>query len=77
VKSPTLDAVKKRGELFCGVDTGIPGFAYQDLGGQVEGFRHRLPPRHCAQCWAIRKVKYVGVTAKVQPRSCSRVKSTC
>ena len=25
VKSPTLDAVKKRGELLCGVDTGIPG----------------------------------------------------
>ena len=25
IKSPTLDAVKKRGQLVCGVDTGIPG----------------------------------------------------
>jgi general L-amino acid transport system substrate-binding protein len=29
VKSPTIDAIKKRGELICGVDTGIPGFAFQ------------------------------------------------
>lgn len=38
VKSVTLDAVKKRGELICGVDTGIPGFAFQDSAGKWKGF---------------------------------------
>ena len=33
IKSPTLDAVKKRGQLVCGVDTGIPGYAFQ--GNQI------------------------------------------
>jgi len=37
VKSPTMDAIKKRGELICGVDTGIPGFAYQDASGKWQG----------------------------------------
>src|SRR5258708_12837161 len=37
VKSPTLDAVKKRGQLICGVDTGIPGFAFQDAAGKWQG----------------------------------------
>src|SRR5262245_66521076 len=67
VKSPTLDAIKKRGELICGVDTGIPGFAFQDSAGKWKGF-------DIAYCRAIaaavlgdpEKVKYVGVTAKVR-----------
>ena len=67
VKSPTLDAVKKRGELVCGVDTGIPGFAFQDSAGKWKGF-------DIAYCRAIaaavlgdpEKVKYMGVTAKVR-----------
>jgi general L-amino acid transport system substrate-binding protein len=37
VKSPTMDAIKKRGELICGVDTGIPGFAFQDSAGKWAG----------------------------------------
>ena len=28
---PTLKAVKQRGELVCGVDTGMPGYAFQDV----------------------------------------------
>src|SRR5262249_41868544 len=28
VKSETIDAIKKRDQLICGVDTGIPGFAF-------------------------------------------------
>ena len=67
VKSPTLDAVRKRGELFCGVDTGIPGFAFQDSAGKWNGL-------DVAYCRAIAaavlgnpdKVKYVGVTTKVR-----------
>jgi general L-amino acid transport system substrate-binding protein len=67
VKSPTLDAVKKRGQLICGVDTGIPGFAFQDAAGKWQGL-------DVAYCRAIAvavlgdpdKVKYVGTTSKVR-----------
>jgi general L-amino acid transport system substrate-binding protein len=67
VKSATLDAVKKRGQLICGVDTGIPGFAFQDASGKWQGL-------DIAYCRAIaaavlgdaEKVKYVGTTAKVR-----------
>jgi general L-amino acid transport system substrate-binding protein len=67
VKSPTMDAIKKRGELICGVDTGIPGFAFQDSAGKWQGL-------DIAYCRAIaaavlgdaNKVKYIGTTAKVR-----------
>ncbi len=67
VKSATLDAVKKRGQLVCGVDTGIPGFAFQDASGKWQGL-------DIAYCRAIAtavlgdadKVKYVGTTSKVR-----------
>ena len=35
---PTVEAIKKRGALICGVDTGIPGFAFQDNTGKWKGF---------------------------------------
>ncbi len=38
VPGPTVDAIKKRGQLACGVDTGIPGFAFQDSAGAWHGF---------------------------------------
>ena len=67
VKSPTMDAIKKRGELICGVDTGIPGFAFQDAAGKWAGL-------DIAYCRAIAtsvlgnpdKVKYIGTTSKVR-----------
>jgi general L-amino acid transport system substrate-binding protein len=67
VKSPTIDEIKKRGELICGVDTGIPGFAFQDSAGKWGGL-------DIAYCRAIaaavlndsEKVKYIGTTAKVR-----------
>jgi general L-amino acid transport system substrate-binding protein len=67
VTSPTLDAIKKRGELICGIDTGIPGFAFQDAAGKWQGL-------DVAYCRAIatavlgdsEKVKYVGTTSKVR-----------
>ena len=37
VKSPTMDAIKKRGQLVCGIDTGIPGYAFQDSKGEWQG----------------------------------------
>lgn len=36
--SPTLKAVRARGELRCGVNPGLPGFAFQDNGGRWRGF---------------------------------------
>jgi general L-amino acid transport system substrate-binding protein len=67
VKSPTLDAVKKRGEVICGIDSGIPGYAYQDASGKWQGL-------DVALCRAVaaatlgdpEKVKYIGTTSKVR-----------
>lgn len=36
--SPTLKAVRARGELRCGVNPKLPGFAFQDSGGRWRGF---------------------------------------
>src|SRR6202162_3296635 len=63
--SPTLDAVKKRGQLICGIDTGIPGYAFQDSSGEWQGLDVSL-------CRAIAdavlgsptKVKFIGLTSK-------------
>ena len=66
-KSPTLDAVKKRGQLICGVDTGIPGYAFQDSAGKWQG----LDVAYCRAIAAAvlsdaEKVKYIGTTSKVR-----------
>ncbi len=61
---PTVETIKKRGVLACGVDTGVPGFATQDNAGKWVGF-------DIAYCRAIaaailkdpEKVKYVPTTA--------------
>lgn len=36
--SPTLDAVRKRGYVACGVHAGLPGFALKDARGAWRGF---------------------------------------
>jgi general L-amino acid transport system substrate-binding protein len=38
VQSPTLKAVRARGILRCGVNPGLPGFAFRDNGGRWRGF---------------------------------------
>ena len=43
---PTVNAIKQRGQLVCGTDTGIPGFAYQDNTGKWLGIRCRLRKRN-------------------------------
>ena len=63
----TLAAIKQRGSLNCGVDTGIPGFAYQDKAGKWLGF----DVDYCRAIAAAvlndpEKVKYVPTTAKVR-----------
>ncbi len=63
VPGPTVDGIKKRGQLACGVDSGIPGFAFQDSAGAWKGF-------DVAYCRAIAaavlgdpaKVRYVPTT---------------
>ena len=65
VTSPTMDAIKKRGQLICGIDTGIPGYAYQDSSGEWQGL-------DVALCRALadavlgspNKVKFIGLTSK-------------
>ena len=61
----TLDDVKKRGHLQCGINTGLPGFAYTDDKGNWQGF-------DVAYCQALaaavlgdpKKVKYKNLTGK-------------
>ena len=63
--SGTLDQVKKRGVLQCGINTGLAGFAYTDDKGNWAGF-------DVAYCRALaaavlgdpKKVKYVNLTGK-------------
>ncbi len=67
ISSPTLDAVKKRGQLICGIDTGIPGYAYQDSAGNWQG----LDVAYCHGIAAAvfgdpSKVKFVGLTSQVR-----------
>jgi general L-amino acid transport system substrate-binding protein len=65
VKSPTIDAIRRRGALVCGVDTGIPGYAYKDAKGEWQGL-------DVAYCRAIadavlgspEKVRFVGTTTQ-------------
>ena len=47
LKSPIMDKIKQRGELVCGIDTGIPGYAFQDSKGGMAGPGRSLLPRHC------------------------------
>jgi general L-amino acid transport system substrate-binding protein len=61
---PTVDAIKKRGALNCGIDTGVPGFAFQDN----KGVWHGIDIDYCRAIAAAvlgdpDKVKYTGTTA--------------
>ncbi len=61
---PTVDAIKKRGMLNCGIDTGVPGFAFQDN----KGVWHGIDIDYCRAVAAAvlgdpDKVKYTGTTA--------------
>jgi general L-amino acid transport system substrate-binding protein len=61
---PTVDAIKKRGALNCGIDTGVPGFAAQDNAGNWKG----LDIDYCRAIAAAvlgdaSKIKFVPTTA--------------
>ena len=63
----TLDDVKERGRLLCGVNTGLPGFAYTTADGEWAGFDAEF-------CQAVAAavlgdptaVEYVPLTAKTR-----------
>jgi general L-amino acid transport system substrate-binding protein len=63
--SPTLDAVRARGQLLCGTGGQIPGFSLLDSKGEMRG----LDADYCRAIAAATlgdasKVKFVGVTAQ-------------
>jgi general L-amino acid transport system substrate-binding protein len=65
--SPTLDAVRARGELLCGTGGEIPGFSMLDSGGVMRG----LDADYCRAVAAAalgdaKKVKFVPVTAQTR-----------
>ena len=61
---PTVEAIKKRGMLNCGIDTGVPGFAAQDASGTWKG----IDIDYCRALAAAvlgdpAKIKYTPTTA--------------
>jgi general L-amino acid transport system substrate-binding protein len=65
--SPTLDAVRARGQLLCGTGGEIPGFSMLDSGGVMRG----LDADYCRAVAAATlgdssKVKWVSVTAQTR-----------
>ena len=61
---PTVEAIKKRGTLNCGIDTGVPGFAAQDSTGRWKG----IDIDYCRALAAAvlgdpEKIKYTPTTA--------------
>ncbi|MEO0729358.1 MAG: amino acid ABC transporter substrate-binding protein [Pseudomonadota bacterium] len=60
-----LDAIKKRGELVCGVNTGLGGFALPDSDGKYTGLDVDVCKAVAAAMFGdATKVKYVPLTAQ-------------
>ena len=63
-KSPTLDSVRARGAVVCGVHPGLPGFAFPDVNGQIHGFDADFCRALAAATLGdAGKVRFVPVTA--------------
>ncbi|CAN7656024.1 amino acid ABC transporter substrate-binding protein [Pseudorhodoferax sp. LjRoot39] len=61
---PTLDAVRARGQLVCGVNTMLPGFAAPDAQGRWQGFDVDICRAVAAAVLGdAEKVQYVGLSA--------------
>jgi general L-amino acid transport system substrate-binding protein len=62
---PTLDKVKQGGQISCGVQTGLAGFAAPDSQGRYAGLNVDICKALSAAIFgAIDKVKYVPLTAQ-------------
>jgi general L-amino acid transport system substrate-binding protein len=63
----TLEAVKARGELLCGVHTGLTGFALPDANGEYQGFDIAICKAVAAAVFGdSTKVKYVPFTSETR-----------
>jgi len=63
----TLAAIKQRGSLLCGVDPGVPGFAFQDKNGKYQGLDIDLCRAVAAAIFGdANKVDYRPLTAKAR-----------
>ncbi|ORE95373.1 glutamate/glutamine/aspartate/asparagine ABC transporter substrate-binding protein [Stappia sp. 22II-S9-Z10] len=62
----TLDDVKARGQLRCGINTGIPGFAFTDSAGNWQGFDVALCKAVAAAIFGEPNVEYVSLTGKTR-----------
>jgi general L-amino acid transport system substrate-binding protein len=62
---PTLDKVKQAGQISCGVQTGLAGFAAPDSQGRYAGFNVDICKALSAAIFgAVDKVKYVPLTSQ-------------
>jgi general L-amino acid transport system substrate-binding protein len=62
---PTLDKVKQTGQISCGVQTGLAGFAAPDSQGRYAGFNVDICKALSAAIFgAVDKVKYVPLTSQ-------------
>ncbi len=62
---PTLDKVRQAGQISCGVQTGLAGFAAPDSQGHYAGFNVDICKALSAAIFgAVDKVKYVPLTAQ-------------
>ena len=63
--SPTLDAIRARGTLICGVNTGLAGFAQPDSQGVWRGFDVDYCRAVAVAIWNdANRVRYVPTTAQ-------------
>lgn len=63
----TLDAVRAKGSLQCGISTGVPGFAYTDDKGDWQGFDPAVCKAVAAAIFGdTSKVKYTTTTGKTR-----------
>ena len=61
----TLDAIKKKGFVQCGISDGLPGFSYADAGGKFTGIDVDVCRATAAAVFGdATKVKYTPLTAK-------------
>ena len=74
----TLDDVKAKGFVQCGVNTGLPGFAMPNDQGEWTGFDVEFCRALAAAIFNDpTKVRFIPLTAKTASRPCNRAKSTC
>lgn len=71
----TLDAIKKKGFVQCGISDGLPGFSYADANGKFTGIDVDVCRATAAAVFGdASKVKYTPLTAKSALPPCNQAK---